>query len=346
MTSSGKKKKKSSRCEVALTPVARKLNMLVAGPAPLAQALKKFLTGLVDVTASSTREDLVQLAKSQAPDFIFLAVGPEFSGEDLCQQLKKNQVLSQVVLMYPESDTESAEARAGKTLCDAYLVLPMKRHLVRPLVSVLDRVGKTSQHLRALQGALDKLKNAPPVVQGILSGPDETEGVDDEFLKRFLPFEIKRSKRYRYPISMALVCVDGLSKRLLEFADPGKSKRFLQDELLAVLSTHARDTDLVIPLSDNRCLMFLSHTGLPGALIVAERVVLSVTALNTLGTCTISVGVASYDAAQEGAGSIVSFGSLLREANECLRQAQNAGGRSFRAPAMPEKPRKNRISMG
>jgi len=110
---------------------------------------------------------------------------------------------------------------------------------------------------------------------------------------------------------------------------------------LVALSRGLRDIDLAVPAGNGRCLVYLTHTGREGALVVSERLrqrILKVKRLEGLG---VSVGVASYES---GASKEVSFGTLMREATDALRRAQKAGGN--RVEMGGDKPKRERIVMG
>ena len=80
--------------------------------------------------------------------------------------------------------------------------------------------------------------------------------------------------------------------------------------------------------------------------MVAGRVVERLSKLDSFQNGTVSVGVASFDPAVNPKEQ-VSFGGLVREATEALKEAQKAGGNRFHAPEPPAPPKKkNRISMG
>jgi len=92
---------------------------------------------------------------------------------------------------------------------------------------------------------------------------------DFEFFKKFLLMEVKRSRRYRYPVSFLLVAVDRFAERLAG-ADDAR-RRAVLNEVLVLLTRSVRDIDLVIPFSENRFLVFLPHTPRDGAVVVASR---------------------------------------------------------------------------
>lgn len=160
---------------------------------------------------------------------------------------------------------------------------------------------------------------------------------DLEFLKRLLLVEVKRSRRYGYPLSLALLSVDGW-----EALAPGldaKGRSALLAELLGVVSGTLRDIDIAVPFSEERLLVLMPHTPADGGLKVARRLCALVRDRAGRPKVTVSAGVAAH-----GADGTVSFGDLVRRAADALARARAAGG-DRAEPADPPKKR-DRISIG
>jgi diguanylate cyclase (GGDEF)-like protein len=158
-----------------------------------------------------------------------------------------------------------------------------------------------------------------------------------EFLKRLLFVEVKRSKRYGFPLSLGLLAVDGwvaLAPKL-----GGKGRTALLAELLGVVRGALRDIDVAVPFSEERLLVLMPHTKAEGGLRVARRLCALVRDRRGTPTVTASVGIAAHD----GDGT-VSFGGLMKRAGEALARAVEAGG-DRAEPADPPKKR-DRISIG
>ena len=159
--------------------------------------------------------------------------------------------------------------------------------------------------------------------------------------------EVKRSKRYQYPVAVLLVSLDKLSESLGESA-PEFQHAAIRSEAMEGLSVLLRDIDVAMPFAEDKYLLFLPHTPLKGCTVVAGRVVERLSKLDSFQGGTVSVGVASFDPLSHPMEQ-VSFGGLVREATEALKKAQAAGGNRFHAPALPPPPpkkKRDRISMG
>ena len=160
---------------------------------------------------------------------------------------------------------------------------------------------------------------------------------DLEFLKRLLLVEVKRSRRYGYPLSLALVSVDGWRGLAAELG--ARERTALLAELLRVVSGALRDIDVAVPFSQERLLVLMPHTRDDGALKVARRLCALIRDREGAPRVTVSAGVASH-----GGDGTVSFGSIVKRAAEALARAQAAGG-DRAEPADPPK-RRDRISIG
>lgn len=182
--------------------------------------------------------------------------------------------------------------------------------------------------LTVLEPAEGRRPSRPEVPSVGASSPDF------EFLKRLMLMEVKRSRRYRYPIAVLLVELDGFAERTAPLTPAARTA--VLAEALGLLVAGVRDIDVAVPFADSRFVVFLPHTPRSGALVVAERLRERVTGLQGLIDASASVGVAvseppSGKGAPSGTQAQVSFGGLLKDAGEALRRAQAAGGNRVEA---------------
>jgi diguanylate cyclase (GGDEF)-like protein len=162
-------------------------------------------------------------------------------------------------------------------------------------------------------------------------------GHELEFLKRLILVEVKRSRRYRFPVSLALVALDRWPEGAAALA-PRERVAVLAD-VLAVLTRAVRDIDVVVPFPEDRFLVLVPHTSRAGALQAAGRLCARVREHAGLVRLTASAGVASH----EGDGT-VAFGALVKRAAEALTRARAEGGDRAAAADAPRK--RDRIVMG
>jgi two-component system, cell cycle response regulator len=202
-----------------------------------------------------------------------------------------------VVLLLDEE-----EEPAGRLPADGALVAPLTRTAVVSLLGALARARAEAGRARELER---ELASRPVALQ------------DYEFFKKLLLVEVKRSRRYHYPVSLALLAVDGWKERATSLDEQQRSS--LLGEVLALVAGGVRDIDLPLLYDGERLLVFMPHTDALGARTVAQRLVRR--ARTHPAGITASVGVSTFD----GEGTM-SFSTLVRGAAEALLEAQGRGG--------------------
>lgn len=272
------------------------------------------------------------------------AEGSDRTGEELCARIKAEvSAKIPVVLLYAPGDAD-AERRASVAGADSYLVAPLKRHAVVTVARDMLRIRALLDQIEALERRLEALRDEGRAGEGEAGRP--TVGGDPvydfEFFKKLLLMEVKRSKRYAYPISLALVAFDGFQEVAADL--DAKARGRLVGALLAVITRAIRDIDLPVLYAEDKVLVFMPHTARAGALIVGGRLrdrIRAHAADPDVGGAirvTASIGIAAF----EGQGT-VSFGSLIKDATTALRKAQVSGGDAVEAAAAAPK---SRVSIG
>ncbi len=220
-------------------------------------------------------------------------------------------------------DEEEAQGYPGGLGADGVLVGPLTAPQVAGTCALAARLTAAARQLTAAERA------RPPLTP---SGEH-----DLAFLKRLLFVEVKRSKRYGIPISLALVSVDRWEQVAGEVGP--RARAALMAALFGLVSGAVRDIDICVPFSEDRLVVLMPHTPSAGGLHVSRRLVTRVRERATTAPITVSVGVASH----EGQGA-VSFGSLVKRAAEALSAARTEGG--DRAVGADPPKRRDRISIG
>ena len=139
--------------------------------------------------------------------------------------------------------------------------------------------------------------------------------------KEVLFVEVKRARRYGFPLALALVGFDPISGRM----DPELQTQLMGGLALAIRRS-LRDTDYPVQHSADRVLLLMPHTDLAGSLIVARRICERVAratlqAGDTILHPTISLGVAAGEPGRE-----YGFSDLVRQAQDGLTAAMARGG--------------------
>ena len=322
--------------------------VLVAEPsAPICNALRKFLDGRAEVQAVHYLDEAVQLVRAKPPDVVIASVSGSFDGEVLAVQLRKLVPELCLVLVYPPEEDKAFE-RATAVNADCFLNGPLKKNAVLNAVRAVLKLRELRLRLFELTAQVEKLKAEPkPSPAPKPRGPG-VNTADETFFKKYMLLEVKRSKRYAYPVALLLVGLDKLGDHLSKESSPEFQRAAIRSEAMTAISDLVRDIDVAMPFAEDKYLVFLPHTPRQGALIVAERVVKQLSTIAAFPQGTASVGLASFDPTLDPKAA-VSFGVLVREASVALKRAQESGGNRVDAPAMPEappKPKKSRISLG
>ncbi len=332
------------------------MQVLVAEPSvPLSSALKKFLDGTAEVTVARFLDEAVQQFHEQSPGVVVASVSSSFEGEVLCVRLKRQSPATGVVLVYPAEDALEAPRRSAEAGADAFLVGPLKKHVVLSVVRAVWQLHQASARASRAEAELSTVKAQllaeqqrleTAVANQLRAGVKAT---DEAFFKKFILLELKRSKRYRYPVALLLVALDRLETHLAQQTAPELQRASIRGEALQAISVLIRDIDIAMPFGDDKYLVFLPHTPRIGAGVVAERVVERLNRLSAFPTGTASVGGACFDPAHGDGKAQVSFAALVREAGELLKRAFGQGGNRAELPDAPvasSKQKKNRIVMG
>jgi len=233
---------------------------------------------------------------------LLVVVGPTVGRPRAVAQAVRRTVPGAVLL--------AARAKvAPAPFADGVLPLPISPRDLQarlPELLGLKRASRALQEQRPPEGILDPL----------------TSFYTFGHFKDVVFMEVKRARRYGFPVSIALVAFDPL---------PVTPTEALHSQLFGGLALairrSLRDTDYPVQYSPDRVLLLMPHTDLQGALVVSRRICdrVSKASLASRGQTlrpTISVGVAS--AAPRGGE--LSFGDMAARAQAALEEALAAGG--------------------
>ena len=296
--------------------------VLVAEPsAAIAAALRRFLENAGhEVLVSSAPQEALERVRELAPALLLCSVTETFDGEGLCRQVKEEAPALPVLLLYlPEE--ENPETRSAAAGAEACLVGPLKRATVVSCVSLMMRLAQARE---ALTVARTELQGQPAAASPGPKREPVASLSDLEFFKRLLFMEVKRSRRYRYPISFLVMEPDRYAEALAPL--PSATRTSALAEVLRRLSDGLRDIDVAVPFAEGRFIIFLPYTPYEGAVVVAERLRQRVKEVESVPGLTASLGLSVFEPSTAKGQAQVSFGSLMKEASEALRRAQAEGG--------------------
>nr|MBA2541961.1 diguanylate cyclase [Deltaproteobacteria bacterium] len=142
-----------------------------------------------------------------------------------------------------------------------------------------------------------------------------------ELFQRVLELELKRSKRYGYPIAVALFAVDVGPEE-----PPPGVRGILRARAGNALIHSIRDIDLATEVDQERFLVLLPYTALAGAAEVARRIIHAVTSGTPITAAGKTFPPKIVGAVAGGSpGQPVSFSRLMRDATQALEQARRDG---------------------
>jgi diguanylate cyclase (GGDEF)-like protein len=220
---------------------------------------------------------------------------------DLAAALKVRDPTLPIVALFQDDDALAAAPAAAGT-ADGVLVGPLHGPAVAATARAMARLAAQARRLAQLE--------QPARLRG-------RESFD--LHRRLVLMEVKRAQRYRYPLGVAVVAVDGWREVAPALGPTGRAA--LLADVLAVVARSLRTVDLPVLHARERFLVIMPHTPADGALLVAQRLCARLAARPGPPRLTVSAGVAGFD----GQGT-VSLGSLLGQASRGLERARSLGG--------------------
>jgi hypothetical protein len=142
-----------------------------------------------------------------------------------------------------------------------------------------------------------------------------------ELFQRAIELEIKRARRYAYPLSVALFAVEIAPPP----APPGV-RGILRARIGNALVRSIRDIDIATQLDHERFLVLLPYTDLTGAATLGQRVIAAVASGDPVnaGGRTFPLRVVGA-VAGASPGQPLSFSRLMKDATRALEQARRDG---------------------
>ena len=207
----------------------------------------------------------------------------------------------------PEAFVMAAMSKGFKApFADAVLPLPISPNDLKVRLPELARAGAAA--------AEPTVRPGEPILDSV------TNFYTFNHFKEVLFVEVKRARRYGFPLALAFIAFD---------PTPGATdavRAQLMSGLSLAMRRSLRDTDYPVQFSADRVLLLMPHTDLAGALIVARRICDRVSKATLqvgaqLLQPTISVGVSAGDPGRD-----YSFSDLVKQAQDGLEASVSAGG--------------------
>lgn len=280
---------------------------------PQAAARRAITTGLTKAGIKLSRAETVEALGKEG----LVVLGPSVKDvSKLARQVRKSA---------PRALVLAARKAAGEKISgvDGVLPLPISAPDLRLRLPELEKLKRLSQRPAKAERAPAEPPAAalPPVLDPL------THFYTFQHFKELLFVEVKRARRYGFPISLGLIAFDPPTFEVTQAV-----KAQLLGGLALAVRRSLRDTDFPVIDPNDRIILLMPHTDLQGALVVCKRICERVAraSLPLEGRIihpTISSGVAAAPL-----GGEISFSDLARQAQGALDIARSAGGNQVALP--------------
>jgi diguanylate cyclase (GGDEF)-like protein len=275
--------------------------------------------GFHAVTAANI-EEATAILEDTALQALLIPHSP--AGVELSHYVREFTSCEAPLLALIGRDGVDEKAVVSQMDADGFLIQPFSVGALKSVLSVSASLLKLRQEWGNAQ---QDLKGVAPHTRRLTSALNSRTGFYQfEFIKDLLVVEVRRAKRYGFPLSIMLVGLDSIPA-LHQLKRP-TLQRDITGGLAVAIAKSIRDIDIPIHYADDRILVFLPHTDLAGAEEVGRRVKRRIKRITYRGDgvtaqLTASVGVAGIDA-----GESLTFSRLIKDASAALKAAQLKGG--------------------
>lgn len=260
------------------------------------------------------------------PSIMTLLISTQAEGIVLSQFIRNNMLAVPPLLALIHRDETDPYTESLKLDADGFLLHPFSVTSFKSTLSVSVHLSVLRERLSMNEhGTACAIPNARRVASAIhsLSGFYQFECIKD-----LLAVEVRRAKRYGFPLALLLVGLDPLpTSEAAQFSVPfSRAQKEITGGLAAAIGKSIRDVDIPVHYAEGRILVFLPHTLLPGAEEVGKRIKRRFRRILYRGSqltaqLTLSVGVAGMVE-----GESITFSKLIKDALAALKAAQLKGG--------------------
>ncbi len=270
------------------------------------------------VSTSNGREALNILAKNYYPIVITDWMMPVIDGLELCRAIRKQKFPGYVFIVLLTARSETGDIIAGMDAgADDYLTKPFNQAELLARMQAGERVLNLE---RSLSNACDEIKE--------LSIRDPlTKCYNRGYLMEHLSQEIKRNKRYKHSLHIAMSDIDHF-KRINDTYGHQAGDLVLQEYARCIMSTIRDGVDWLARYGGEEFILVLPETDLDKTWQVVERIRCLVSDMVILLKgeeikITASFGISGF----EHGIDVEEFSAelLIKEADECLYRAKEAG---------------------
>lgn len=249
------------------------------------------------------------------PEIVLLASRGAESLVAACRELGPS---SPIVVLAMSGPAAGARERFLASGSDLFVLRPHSKDSLAAILAAATSLSSERRRMQAHRAAEEQLRER---LLRYGEADADTGFQHFDFFKKVLVTELKRAKRYNYPLAACLIALEPTDDDM-----PISVIRKLRTRVASAVAACIRDIDIPVDFADDRFLAFLPYTDLAGAERVGKRIAQAVSAQARVSEhgkehhMTVSIGIAALP---EGT---VSFSRLMRDANAALRAAQLKGG--------------------
>lgn len=313
-------------------------------PTALATAQSAIATaGHATAIGATGKDGLEQIRRALAADEVDVLLVGLPGGEPLIDAALALAPARPVVIAAVTGSAAAGVRRAAEAGADLVVMRPHDVERLAPVLLAASRLADERSRATTASGSEQLLRARLDA----LVEPEPGALQPFELFQRVLELELKRARRYGYPLSVALFAVD-----VPPPAPPPGVRGILRARAGNALIHAIRDIDLATalpldlsraydsgPPGDERFLVLLPYTELAGAALLASRVIDAVAA----GDPVVAAGRTfspRFVGAVAGAlpGQPLSFSRLMKDATRALEQARRDGAELAVPLPVPPRP--------
>ncbi len=271
-----------------------------------------------EVTSCRNDDDGVRQVIDWRPDLVLANANTSDAGDfDFTPRALEVDPSLPVVQLYSKDDDQTQELFLASGATN-YLIKPLKESELMAAIRSALRIRELQLRLAFVTEERDEL--ARETSGSELEREARERFYQFEFFKKIVAIELKRSKRYSFPLSFMLVAFDEA-----DAISGSEYARELFSALARIIREGIRDIDIPISFSEESILVMMPHTDIDGALVVADRIREQASLLpDTYGVVddtTVSIGAVCTQTAPR-----LDFGALMQQVTRALREAKRRGG--------------------
>jgi len=281
-------------------------------------SLHNYFRETFDFVVVATAQELMANLASYSPSLIFLNNWlPDFeNAQEICIGLRSNSNTETVPILMltgkpPEQKEKIKFFQAG--LIDGYFTMPLN----------IEEVAAYANAFLQRQALQEELEEKNRLLSEISITDDLMQIYNRRYLMKRLDEEIKRIKRYNYPLSALMIDLDYF-KKINDTYGHTQGDKALRG-LAELLQKNIRAMDILCRYGGEEIVILMPHTNFRGATLTGERIRSKVKA-NNFGSAdmplniTVSIGLITFDGEDK-----VSLDSVISYLDNLLYKAKNNG---------------------